>query len=392
VKQLRPEHLPDGMLSIAVFGPGKGEAIVVRLPDGSVGVVDGCREPRDDGGRGDPVRELVDAFARVSRIPDAFRLSFVCLTHPHDDHYAGLGRLLEAYAGRIDEVWSVLHTTPRYAQALHEWLAATRGGEISLPDDANPRGLARVIEQLHAAHQKYGSAPYNVGAGQLLRSASLRGHQFVAMACGPSHKDLIDATDELLFLLQQKAEGLEPRIEHDPNRTSGAILLRWGDAAILLTGDLLCGADPRSGWLAARKYVTHQVQVVNVSHHASVEAHDATLWEIMKPRLAIVTPFKMAAGNQPPRPDQIAAIASTSVVAITSPPAWPGGTLESARPMDAHSRSRRSVKPKNSVLSLEPTRAHGDISNAIAVSLDPTGRIVSFVLAGEADVYLAADE
>ena len=87
--RLSAEHLPKGTLSIAVFGPGKGEAIVVRLPDGSVGVVDGCREPKDtETGRGDPVRELLDRI----KCPE---LAFVCLTHPHDDHYAGLGRLLE---------------------------------------------------------------------------------------------------------------------------------------------------------------------------------------------------------------------------------------------------------------------------------------------------------
>jgi len=50
----------------------------------------------------------------------------VCLTHPHDDHYAGLGRLLKAYEGRVGRVWTVTHATSRYAEALEEDLASGR--------------------------------------------------------------------------------------------------------------------------------------------------------------------------------------------------------------------------------------------------------------------------
>jgi glyoxylase-like metal-dependent hydrolase (beta-lactamase superfamily II) len=147
VDEILPAHLPQGALSIAVFGPGRGEAIVVRLPDGSIGVVDGCREPTGGAkdGRGDPVRELLRRIEKAGPVPTPFRLAFVCLTHPHDDHYPGLGRLLEAYERRVDHVWTVTQMTGKYARALPEWVELTRGGKCSLPDDATIAGLRLFV-------------------------------------------------------------------------------------------------------------------------------------------------------------------------------------------------------------------------------------------------------
>ena len=52
--QIDPTHLDPGKLGLIVFGPGHGEAIVLVFPDGTVGTIDGCREPDRD--RGQQVR------------------------------------------------------------------------------------------------------------------------------------------------------------------------------------------------------------------------------------------------------------------------------------------------------------------------------------------------
>jgi hypothetical protein len=158
-------------------------------------------------------------------------------------------------------------------------------------------------------------------------------------------------------------------LPQDPNLTSGALLVKWGASAVLLAGDLLLGVDPKSGWQRGRSYVQGNVQVVNVAHHASSEAHDDVLWATMQPALAIVTPFQYAnegKKRQPPRPEQIEALARSSVVAITSPPKW---------------------KSKTNVLPMTPARLTEAKRNAVAVSLDAAGNITRFVLAGAADVY-----
>lgn len=403
VDVIRPAHLRKGALSVAVFGPGKGEAIVVQLPDGSVGVVDGCREPldpEDPEGRGDPVRELLRQIEAEHGGPAAFRLAFVCLTHPHDDHYAGLGRLLGAFKGRIDEVWTVPHVTPRYQEALLSWIKKERAtrrkhpgqrkhaGREEMPDIDSVRGLERVLFGFDVARVPGGSRLTYLSHNQDLGDRMMESHPLSIKACGPAHGDLDAAAKELMVSLPGGRGAGQPMRNYDPNLTSGALLIRWGKSAVLLGGDLLCGTGPHSGWQLAGTAIKDEVQVVNVAHHASKEAHDGALWSRMRPALAIVTPFKFAAGNQPPKPEQITELAQSSVVAITSPPAWDGRAGHPNRMHPRHSPVR-AFDPKNLALDLTPSRDAGAARNAVAVSLDPLGNITRFVLAGEADVYLA---
>ena len=151
---------------------------------------------------------------------------------------------------------------------------------------------------------------------------SFGGHALVVEACGPADGDLDDAHKQLTNILNAAAKGEEVSRKHDPNLTSGALLVRWGDAAVLLGGDLLRGKKASSGWQRAAYQIDCAVQVVNVAHHASEEAHDDAFWAKISPALAIVTPFMHGQAPYPPRPNQIAVLAKSSVVAITSPPVW----------------------------------------------------------------------
>lgn len=389
VEQVRPEHLVEGALSLVVFGPGRGEAMVVLLPDGRVGVVDGCREPSSFAtGRGDPVREFLEALEQRALLRgQPFRLAFVCLTHPHDDHYAGLGRLLEAYRGKVDAVWSVPKVGDRYTEALRSYVEATHAGRQPLPDDAKFRGLARVLAEFVEAHERQNSVLRHVGQGKRLIYKVVQSKLLDISACGPADVDVENAQLALV-------EGLEALIaegEHtgrfDPNVTSGALLIRWGQAGMLLGGDLLCAKGRHKGWNAVCGDIDPPIQVIKVAHHASEEAHHDGLWKRLGAPLAIVTPFKGAHGSMPPRPEQITSLAQDAVVAITSVPEWPK-QAGYPRAMCKAPRSRRSVtSARNGVLSMAPQPGEADTRNAVAVSLDATGKLVRFVLAGRANIY-----
>ncbi|HZF56828.1 MAG TPA: MBL fold metallo-hydrolase [Polyangiaceae bacterium] len=347
------------------------------------------------------MRELLQQMEKEHGDPAKFRLAFVCLTHPHDDHYAGLGRLLDAFRERVDEVWTVLHVTPQYREALVTWTEKERkrrasqgkgSGPKEMPDIEDVTGLERVLTGFDAAWTQYGSRLVHLSHNQLLYERTIGSNPLSIKACGPAAGDLAQAVNGLLASLNLgRRRQPQPLRSYDPNLTSGALLIQWGKSAVLLGGDLLCGSGPNSGWQLAGTIIKGEVQVVNVAHHASKEAHDEALWSRMKPALAIVTPFKFAAGNQPPKPAQITALAQSSVIAITSPPAWESA---SGNPSRMHPRQSpvRQFDPKNSALDLTPSRDERDIHNAVAVSLDAFGKITRFVLAGEADVYLAPGE
>jgi len=393
VDQIRPEHLDDGALSLVVFGPGRGEAMVVLLPDGRVGVVDGCREPSSpDTGRGDPVREFLSALEqRAGLRGETFRIAFVCLTHPHDDHYAGLGRLLEAYRGRVDAVWSVPEVGDRYAEALRSFVEVTHAGREPLPDDVKIRGLKRVLAELVEAHERQGSSFRHVAQGKRLLSTVIQSNVLELSACGPADVDVKHAQFALVEGLELLLAEGEHSARFDPNVTSGALLIRWGQAGMLLGGDLLCKQGRHLGWDEVCGDIHPPIQVIKVAHHASVEAHHEGLWRRLGVALAIVTPFKDAKGTMPPRPEQITRLAQDAVVAITSVPAWPrrAGVPQAVYSTAQASRSRRSVtSARNRVLSsMSPPPGEADTRNAVAVSLDATGKLLRFVLAGRADVY-----
>ena len=76
-------------LEVHVLGGSRGESIVLKLPDGRWGVVDCYSESLSD--------LNANATARFLHGEGVARLFFVCLTHPHDDHYLGMAKLMEEF-------------------------------------------------------------------------------------------------------------------------------------------------------------------------------------------------------------------------------------------------------------------------------------------------------
>ena len=86
-------HRPDGSTTITVLDVGQGDAILVEGDRGGRMLVDGGP---------DPDRLLVELDRRLP--PWDRRIDVVVLTHPHEDHVAGLAMLLSRYRiGRVFE-------------------------------------------------------------------------------------------------------------------------------------------------------------------------------------------------------------------------------------------------------------------------------------------------
>ena len=101
--------LPDGRLHVYFLDVGQGDAIFVRTPDGHQILIDGGPSPA----------ALLAELGRVMPFWDR-TLDLVVLTHPDDDHQAGLFAVLERYrvaqvldsagahAGRDAPIWQDL--------------------------------------------------------------------------------------------------------------------------------------------------------------------------------------------------------------------------------------------------------------------------------------------
>lgn len=384
-------HFARGELTLLVFGPGRGEAMVVIFPDGHLGVVDGCREPTRGAadGTGDPVREFIRVWHRAH--PDLHdRLRFVALTHPHDDHYAGLARLMEGYSGRIDHLWSPFPTGDQYVQYFRECYRIERLNPDEVPDEDLLAGLTRYQTAFERCRTGDQAPEYKSMFGdRKLYEQNVMGSTLLIRSVAPDDSDLIYAQNDLTRVLQQATEdGVRKpsRVRHNPNLTSGALVIRWGSTQVLLGGDLLCAEGKFKGWGRAASFVEGPVQLVKAAHHGSAGARELAMLQRIQPTMVVLTPFQEAKNGQPPKSDDVRALLGVCPeVALSSPPHWwiKNGTRPQPRRLLRPQPAQRVVRN----LVLEVTPDPPPTADGVGVSLDAAGNVLRVVLTGRADLY-----
>jgi competence protein ComEC len=198
-------HRPDGKTTIIVLDVGQGDAILVEGSRGGRLLVDGGP---------DPDRLLVALDERLP--PWDRRIDAVVLTHPHEDHVAGLALLLERYrVGRVFEP-GMRGPGPGYAA----WAARLAGGNVAIGrlsvgdrltlDDANLEVLWPDPGAVPAEPPDTGTGINNVS---IVLLGEARGRRFLLAG------DIEEEIDPLLL-----ARGL-PRVDvlkvaHHGSRTS----------------------------------------------------------------------------------------------------------------------------------------------------------------------------
>ena len=385
VERIEPEHLPADRLSVVVFGPGHGESILIRLPNGDFGVVDGCGDSGDLGD-GNPVLALLDR-AGVEN------LRFVALTHPHEDHVLGLDELIQRFKPACLWWAGAEHpkTFDRYLELLREKRTKAPRADRPPPDKTIEKTLRAVHDQVEE-----GCA---LGVG--LSDIKLL---FVDPERDPrlTIRSVLPSTESVRNALAWLAREAEPRsgveiededrtddMEHtephhpDVNDVSGALFIEWGAARVLLTGDALIGPGRgrkanRRGWRWVRAHGLGECSIVKVSHHGSKGAHDPELWEALKPRIALVTPYQYARGAMPPRPAMLKTLLGTGAhLGLTGRPAW--WDSEDLVGIEPAARVAVPDGPGRA-----PAARPRGVNNAIAVVLNAAGDAERVIAAGEA--------
>ena len=216
-------HRPNGSTKVTVLDVGQGDAILVEGGRGGRMLVDGGP---------DPDRLLIELDKRLP--PWNRRIDVVVLTHPHEDHVAGLALLLARYRiGRVFEP-GMHGPGPGYA-AWDAELAAV---------GAPARGLLVTGDRL--------------------------------------------AVDDLNFDVLWPDPGRVPREPPDGGRSindvSIVLLGEVGGRRILLTGDVEDDVDPL---LAARGLPP--IDFLKVAHHGSRTASTVAFLGVVRPAVAVVS-------------------------------------------------------------------------------------------------------
>lgn len=218
---------PDGRLRMTVLDVGQGDAILLTGPSGGRMLIDTGPDP-------DRLVTLLD-----ERLPPwDRRLDLVAVTHPHEDHVAGLGLLLDRY---------------RVGGVVEPGMVGPGPG-----DAAFRRRLAEL-----------GRATRVVAAGDRLRLDGIE----------------ISIHWPLPGRVPLRAAGSGKEI----NNVSLVLDVRFGERRMLLTGDVEEEIDPQLVARGLADAASTRLDVLKVAHHGSASATTDAFVEHLQPRIAVVS-------------------------------------------------------------------------------------------------------
>lgn len=270
-------------LVVHVFGGSKGESIVLQFPDNSWGLVDCYSSSISDISK-NPVAQFLKSEG-------VDRLSFVCLTHGHDDHFIGLRQIFSEFD--VSEFWYPnVMTTDRLADLLKAKIREEKRVVIRTGGKTNSEQLASLWEEIGALREK-GLNLQKIGMGTVCVPTEA-GRKFTINGIGPSEKQGNKFEEKLEHCFTEDGEYKWNLKHRDVNYSSIGLLVQYGSTRLILGGDIEEG-----GWqdlLDERPFLVGSANFVKIAHHGSENGYCENLWqkhaEGTDSVIKVLTPFK----------------------------------------------------------------------------------------------------
>lgn len=326
-------------IEISIFGPGKGEAVLVHLGEGRWIAVDSCK---------DQVDNSIPALSYLDRISvDVSKnVLLVVGTHAHDDHIAGISRVFER-SESADFVCAHALVQPQFLALVEADARAYAGVPV--------RSYAEYHEIFKIVRTRSNSGP----GFRPLRFASETTVLIPPSGPMPAKVIALSPSDEAYYRsllafnkLLPVAGGGRRLARIDPNELAIGLWVEVGGKTILLGADVLTGPDG-CGWTAVVKNFTYdtKAQVVKLPHHGSVTGNHDGMWTNLLERspIALMAPFRSGNIALPSRDDRKRICSLTNAAYITAAVQRPGAVDAEAN------RAARSLGP----LAQKPREAWG---------------------------------
>lgn len=279
-----PAPDPDE-IEVSVFGPGKGECIVLHIGGGRWVVVDSCIEPGDS-------RSVAERYLRSLGVALESQVDMVVATHWHDDHIGGIARLLEQCKAAQFACSAAMSRTEfwQYVMQMGTGSLATDGAKV--------REFTAVLGILASEHRP----PLRAAT----ESSELRTWPAFQMPHGErcqlrsfSPSDL-EHQLFLQWLATMKPTHMQPKrsaIDAEHNVTAVVLHIQFNSCSVLLGADMEIHRDSRRGWAAvvatalAREAIP--AAVYKVAHHGSINGYLEEAWiKLLEAApMSVVTPY-----------------------------------------------------------------------------------------------------
>ena len=254
-------------LFLKVFDVGHGDCILVTFPNDEMGLIDS---------------NTMNETAQCPAIPDILngsrRLRFLCLTHPHDDHYRGMLSVLKHSDITVDAFWhpmslcleDVLHFfNERFVPYYRDVPFVSRKMRLESGE------LLDIFE--HLENNK--STDFTKRIGDFQKLDSVGGVNVISL--GPSHNFSNRYEKRLKEAIKQTV--LDEKIKVNRNHANAisiVLMFEYGESKVILGGDAL-----RGNWKAIRagadrkKAAVDSANCFKVSHHGSKNCFYYGMWD-----------------------------------------------------------------------------------------------------------------
>lgn len=231
---------------IHVLNVGHGDSIILELPDGNWGIVD-CFKTKED-------KEPPALTFLIKR--KVKKLKFVCLTHPHYDHYHGMLELLKYFSsgGRKIECFWDFGIDKAKLEHFKEKLGHEEYTEL--------RSLhKKVIEDKRIEYQDLG-----------LRTDCLKIDSLEIKSYAPIPRDTLRYFQKW---------GKNKKV--DENLLSVVLVIKYGTTNVVLGADTSSWEKILEAWKKdcrqAKRRRRHKFDFIKVSHHGLSEGNYDKLWK-----------------------------------------------------------------------------------------------------------------
>jgi hypothetical protein len=311
------DSLPDPEeVEVSIFGPGKGESVVVHLGHGKWIVVDSCINQKTG---------VVPALDYLVNLGVAVKSDVLMVlgTHIHDDHIAGISHMF----GECDNAFFACSSA-----LMGEDFVSLLEQDFQAEFDLRKSAYSEFRKIYEIADERRKSSPGRrflkraVEDLPLLELSSGGNEPYaVVRALSPSHEAVTRSLQRLAQVTVMKGKPRQP-FRGDPNECSIALWIQALDKVLLLGADLLKGSSGY-GWagILSEFKPTTQASLIKVPHHGAPNADDPEVWSqlLIDQPVALLAPYRGGQHKRPDANDVARILKRTSRAYITASPDVP---------------------------------------------------------------------